>query len=587
MFRLFTRGKKLRRSSKRLEIAPDEIFLDSGNLPAFDLQQFEGRMERPISQKTVFFTGALFLLIGLFLLSQTWILQVYKGRAYRDLSVRNSLRSSVIFAPRGLIEDRNGVLLVSNIASESHPEYPSRQYTSLEGLAHLLGFVSYPKKDYSGVYFRQEYTGKSGVEGYYESLLAGQNGTRITETNVAGEIQSEIVVRAPRSGMILSLSVDSRLQNKLFELIKNLAAQRGFSGGAAAIMNIENGEMLALTSFPEFDSTVMSEGEDAAAIGRFNADERQPFLDRALDGLYTPGSIVKPFIASAALTERIITPEKSILSIGSISIPNPYNPDKESVFKDWKAHGYVDMREAIAVSSDVYFYTIGGGYEDQNGLGISLIEKYMRSFGFGQTLPNTFFSGKEGVIPSPEWKKKNFNGEAWTIGNTYHTAIGQYGFQVAPIQMARAIAAITDEGTLVVPTLLLDAEHQTERQLLPFTAEHFKVVKEGMRMGVMEGTVKALDVPYVSVAGKTGTAELGAAKQYVNSWVVGFFPYEKPRYAFTVLMEKGPISKTTGASSVMRGMLDWLHTNAPEYFSSDGNASTIEKNKRATSAIDR
>src|SRR3989344_4991168 len=393
MFRLFTRGKKLRRSSKQLEIAPDEIFLDSGNLPAFDLQQFEGRMERPISQKTVFFTGALFLLIGLFLLSQTWILQVYKGRAYRDLSVRNSLRSSVIFAPRGLIEDRNGVLLVSNIASESHPEYPSRQYTSLEGLAHLLGFVSYPKKDSSGVYFRQEYTGKSGVEGYYESLLAGQNGIRITETNVAGEIQSESIVRAPRSGMILSLSVDSRLQNKLFELIKNLAAQRGFSGGAAA-------------------------------IGRFNADERQPFLDRALDGLYTPGSIVKPFIASAALTERIITPEKSILSIGSISIPNPYNPDKESVFKDWKAHGYVNMREAIAVSSDVYFYEIGGGFEDQPGLGIAKIKHYLELFGFGKANENNFLLDVKGTIPDPVWKAQGFDGELWRIGATYNTSIG-------------------------------------------------------------------------------------------------------------------------------------------------------------------
>ena len=566
MFRLFTRGKKLRRSSKRLEIAPDEIFLDSGNLPAFDLQQFEGRMERPISQKTVFFTGALFLLIGLFLLSQTWILQVYKGRAYRDLSVRNSLRSSVIFAPRGLIEDRNGVLLVSNIASESHPEYPSRQYTSLEGLAHLLGFVSYPKKDSSGVYFRQEYTGKSGVEGYYESLLAGQNGIRITETNVAGEIQSESIVRAPRSGMILSLSVDSRLQNKLFELIKNLAAQRGFSGGAAAIMNIENGEMLALTSFPEFDSTVMSEGEDAAAIGRFNADERQPFLDRALDGLYTPGSIVKPFIASAALTENIITPEKSILSTGSISIPNPYNPDKESVFKDWKAHGYVNMREAIAVSSDVYFYEIGGGFGDQPGLGIARIKQYLELFGFGKADENNFLLDVKGTIPDPVWKAKTFNGEPWRIGDTYNTSIGQYGMQVTPMQALRATAAIANGGLLVEPTVLKDGNRGgVYSRSLGLSDDVLKVVREGMRGSVLSGTAANLNIGSVAVAAKTGTAELGTRKQYVNSWVEGFFPYENPKYAFVVLMEHGPHDNTVGALFVFRQFLDWLSSEVPEY----------------------
>ena len=183
-------------------------------------------------------------------------------------------------------------------------------------------------------------------------------------------------------------------------------------------------------------------------------DEGKRFLEGALDGLYMPGSIVKPFIASAALTEKIITPEKSILSIGSISIPNPYNPDKESVFKDWKAHGYVNMREAIAVSSDVYFYEIGGGFGDQPGLGIARIKQYLELFGFGKADDNNFLLDVKGTIPDPAWKAQVFDGEPWRIGDTYNTSIGQYGMQVTPMQALRATAAIANGGFLVDPTLL-------------------------------------------------------------------------------------------------------------------------------------
>src|SRR3989344_3494095 len=591
MWRPFRRLKKVfsrRKTPARfLEIAPDEVLLDARNLPELDQDQFEGRFKKPLSHTALLAIGILVASLAVFFGARLWVLQVTHGEAYALRGENNRLNHTIIFSDRGVIFDRNRMPLAWNVVNPTDPDFSLRAYKSIPGISGLLGYIKYPSRDSSGFYYREDFVGKEGIELFFDDVLRGKHGRKLVETNALGEVQSQSVANPPQAGKELVLTIDARIQSEFYRLMEDLAGRVGFSGGAAVLMDVETGGVVASVSYPEYDSNILTDGKDDVAIENFLTQKNNPFLNRGRDGLYTPGSIVKPFIALGALEENIIDPKKNILSTGSISIPNPFVPGTFTVFKDWKAHGYVDMREAIAVSSDVYFYTIGGGYEDQNGLGISLIEKYMRSFGFGQTLPNTFFSGKEGVIPSPEWKKKNFNGEAWTIGNTYHTAIGQYGFQVAPIQMARAIAAITDEGTLVVPTLLLDAEHQTERQLLPFTAEHFKVVKEGMRMGVMEGTVKALDVPYVSVAGKTGTAELGAAKQYVNSWVVGFFPYEKPRYAFTVLMEKGPISKTTGASSVMRGMLDWLHTNAPEYFSSDGNASTIEKNKRATSAIDR
>jgi penicillin-binding protein 2 len=158
------------------------------------------------------------------------------------------------------------------------------------------------------------------------------------------------------------------------------AASAYFSGGAGVIMDIKTGELLSLTSYPEYNPTTLSAGQDKKTINSYFSDKRKVFLNRAVSGLYTPGSIVKPFIGYGALVENVISPVKQILANGSISIPNPYFPDKKSTFKDHGTFGYVDMQKAIAVSSDVYFYEIGGGFQDQKGLGIVNIDKYARLF---------------------------------------------------------------------------------------------------------------------------------------------------------------------------------------------------------------
>ncbi|MCX6751728.1 MAG: penicillin-binding transpeptidase domain-containing protein [Candidatus Nomurabacteria bacterium] len=296
-------------------------------------------------------------------------------------------------------------------------------------------------------------------------------------------------------------------------------------------------------------------------------DKRKVFLDRTISGLYTPGSIVKPFFAMGALTENVIDPYKKILSTGSISIPNPYFPNQKTVFKDWRVQGWVDMRQAIAVSSDVYFYEIGGGFESQKGLGIVNIEKYARLFGIGGKTGIDLPDEKGGVIPSPEWKIKNFKGEPWRVGDTYHTVIGQYGFQVTPMEMLRAVSAIANYGTLVTPHYILgDKTKEIAISKIDLKKEYFDVVHEGMRQSVLAGTSTAVNVPYVQVASKTGTAQVGVSKTKVNSWIIGFFPYENPKYAFTIMMESGPSSGGVGASSIMRQLLDWMSINTPEYF---------------------
>ncbi len=171
-------------------------------------------------------------------------------------------------------------------------------------------------------------------------------------------------------------------------------------------------------------------------------------------------------------------------------------------------------------------------------------------------------------MPTPEWKADKFDGEPWRLGDTYNTVIGQYGFQVTPLQLLRAVAAIAAGGQLVTPTVVA-ADSEQPPKLLPIkdiSPASIQIVKEGMRLSVTEGTAKGLDTGAVAIAAKTGTAELGATKQLVNSWVTGFFPYEQPRYAFVVLMERGDHTNLVGATYVMRQVVDWMAATVPEYF---------------------
>ncbi len=560
--RLFKNIFKRNRSLKENEIAPDEIFLDSSNLPNFDVDQFEGRFEKPITKKTVLILGWFFVLVGVVFISKVWVLQVMNGASFEQKSRNNSLRNTPLFADRGVVYDRNKVELIWN--SPKKGVFSKRSYIKEPGMYNILGYVGYPQKDSRGFYYQKKFIGKAGVEKYYNDILSGVNGVKIIETNAFMKIQSESVVKQPQNGKNITLSIDSRIQNKLYEYIESTAAERGFYGGAGVIMSIKNGEVLALASFPEYDSNVLSNGKNVRAIRGFLNDKRKPFLDRPVSGLYTPGSIVKPFVAIGALNEKVITPEKKILSTGSISIQNPYYPKLKSVFRDWRVNGWVDVKDALAWSSDVYFYEVGGGFENQKGLGIKRIKEYALKFGLSNITSIDIPGEVKGVIPDPEWKSKNFNGEKWRVGDTYHTAIGQYGFQITPIQIVRGIAGIASDGNLVTPRLSLSRQIKIKK-IEGISKKYFDVVKEGMRQAVTAGSAQGLDVSEVEIAAKTGTAELGVSKDRVNSWVVGFFPYKDPKYAFAVVMERGSKDNEVGGLYVMRRLFDWMAVNTPDY----------------------
>lgn len=556
------------------EINPDDIFLDATNLPQFDTQQFEGRIERPISKLAIggLFASCFFLFA--LLAWKTSTLQIERGEAFLLRSESNNLRHTPLFAERGLIYDRTGAILAWN-----GPEY--RQYIRSEGFAHVLGYTGAPNEEELDSYHPEERVGRSGAEQSFNERLRGENGLRLVETNAYGEEVSGGVYEPAVPGRNLSLSIDAGVQEKLHATIRELAAERDFVGGAAMIMDIHSGEVLAMTSYPEFDPEVLTAANDTKKIQQYTSDARKPFLNRAIAGVYTPGSIVKPFIAIGALAEGVATPDTRITSTGSISIPNPFDPGNETRFTDWRAHGSVAMRDAIAVSSNVYFYELGGGYKSQKGIGIRGIEKYMRLFGLGEPTGVPLSGEAAGVIPSPEWKALNFEDGTWRIGDTYHTAIGQFGFGVTVAQMARAAAAIATGGKLVTPRILAGAPEQALKDesgalhaadddpirvsSIAIPEEHFTVIREGMRQAVTRGTASGLSGLSVRVAAKTGTAELGETKQRVNSWVIGFFPYESPRYAFAVVMERGSRKNTIGGVFVMRQLFEWMQTYAPEY----------------------
>jgi len=548
------------------DINPEDIFLDSSNLPGFEEHRFEGRIEKPMGRETFLVMKIVLALIIVALISKLWVLGINLGPIYTQISENNRLEQTLIFANRGIIYDREMRELATNAIKDETSDFAARLYAPIKGLAHVVGYLKYPLFDRMGVYYEEYYRGRDGVERAYDDLLTGDNGLKLKEIDVFGKVTSESVVKKPKDGEPLVLSIDAHLTEVLYKAIESLARDKGFVGGAGVLMNVETGEILALTSFPEYDQNVLTRGADQATFNSLLNNSSKPFLNRAIGGLYTPGSILKPIVALAALNENIISPEKQILSTGSITVPNPYDPSKPSVFGDWKAHGWTDMRAALAVSSDTYFYSIGGGYKDQKGLGITLLDKYFQSFNLTDRTGVELLGEVEGVIPTPAWKKEKFNNEVWRLGDTYITSIGQYGTQITPLNAVRFVSAIANRGKILKPSLLLGGEGDPIENTVEFSDEDWQVVHDGMRQSVTYGTSVGLNVPYVKAAAKTGTAEVGSAKLYVHSWSVGFFPFENPKYAWAVVMERGPSKNLFGATSIVRQLFDWMAINAPEYF---------------------
>ena len=565
---IFRRSKKINNHI----IDPDQILMDAENSPQFNTQQFEGVIERPISKKSIKWFGFFIMVSMIAFAVQLVRVQIIEGEKFFSLSENNRLHEIPIFAERGVVFDRNGKALAWNIPAPDGEPFLHRAYIEGGGFGHLLGYVGYPTRDQSGFFWRETVIGKSGIEKKFSEYLSGKNGSKVVEVDATGNITSENMMIPPEPGKNLTLSINSGIQSALYNAIKDLAETSNFQGGAGIIMDIKTGELIAMTSYPEFDANVLSQGKDKELISEYATDPRKIYLNRAIAGLYTPGSTVKPYLALAALQEGIITPTTTVFSSGQTLIPNRYDPTKPQIFRDWKkeGHGVTNVYTAIAESVNTFFYAIGGGAQGiTTPLGISRIDIYAEKFGLGTPTGFELENDKKGTVPSPEWKLKAFKTDnAWRQGDTYNSSIGQFGFQVSLLQMVRAVGAIANSGTLITPHLQKDTPIKDSEKIIVtgIDEKNYKIIRDAMRETVLRGTAKVLDVPYVQAAVKTGTAQVGKGNRYMNSWSTGFFPYENPRYTYAVVMDQAPSTNETGASRTVRVLFDWIQNNEPEFF---------------------
>ena len=444
------------------------------------------------------------------------------------------------------------------------------QYGSI--FSQVLGYTGRINQDeYSDSegYAINDSIGKTGLEKYYETYLRGTPGQSKTIKSATGTKESSEIVLEPTAGNNLVLNIDAGLQeaayNALESSIKNLGAKKG----AAIAMNPKTGAILALVSYPSYDDNLFSGGISTADYATIQNDSSQPMFNRAISAQYPTGSTIKPFEAIAALEEKIIDPAKQINDIGYIEVKSKYDPSVIYRYEGVTPHGWVDMRKAIAVSSNIYFFTVGGGYEDQKGLGPAKIKKWLNLFGWGTKTGIDLPSEFEGLVPSTEWKKQNI-GESWWDGDTYNLSIGQSYLKVTPIQVATAYSAIANGGTLYKPQIVnkvVDAEGNTVKSFAPeitrsnfFSSENLKIVQEGMRDCVSQSYGSAIslnDLP-VDVAAKTGTAETGKDGLF-NTWVASYAPYDNPEIVFVTTIE--------GVEGLRSATLPVAHDVLKYYFS--------------------
>lgn len=565
------------------EVFSEYKFKDYTSRAKFE-SRFVGRMN---------FTGISFLYFGIsvmfiFFIAQAYNLQVVKGEEYKQKAERNQFVNIPILSQRGRILDRNGVILAetikkdvstSTVAEQILDNNFYRKYSEVEGISHVLGYVKYPQKDEKGVYWQNNFEGVSGLEAYYDQLLAGRPGKRVFERAADHSLQSSFVTELPIEGKDIQISIDSELSEYAQKKLRSFVNLHAFQGGSIVVMDMETGELVVMTNYPEYKvSKMVNDGEDDEVkseerqeyLDEINSDKRTPMLNRAIAGMYAPGSPMKTVFALAGLNLGLIDPVTSIFSAGFIEIPNVVDPTKKNIFRDWKAHGWMNVRTALAWSSDVFFYAIGGGYEDQKGMGIAKIDEYATAFGV-QSLTGVDLGGERpGTIPTPEWKKRVFK-EDWYLGDTYISSIGQFGFLVTPLALTRLTAAVANNGYLITPKLRQDNLPVQKKKIeIDIKDAHYKVVQEGMRMVITTGTARSLNSELVKVAGKSGTAEVGVKKDKLHSWITGYFPYDKPRYAFTVLCEMGIRDVSPTPNLLARDIIEKMYLTNEYYRNIEG-----------------
>jgi penicillin-binding protein 2 len=292
--------------------------------------------------------------------------------------------------------------------------------------------------------------GRQGVEEYYDAALRGTLGRKVQARDAKGQLLGDERTTPAAAGKDLKLTIDAELQQYVYERLQAGLAELGRTRGAMLIIDPRDGAVRALVSVPSYDPTAFTQSNRSDERVRYLTDPERPLYDRIVSGEYTPGSTIKPLHAVAALSENVVSPSWSIFSPGYLDIPNPYDPSKPTRYVDWRYQGVVNVHSAIAQSSNVYFYAVGGGTGGLKGLGVTRIREWWQKFMLGKETGIDLPSEGNGFLPSPEWKEK-VSGKSWLLGDTYNISIGQGDLTLTPVQLGAYIASVANGGTIYRP----------------------------------------------------------------------------------------------------------------------------------------
>ena len=451
---------------------------------------------------------------------------------------------------------------------------PRRVYGGGDLLSHLIGYVGPITAEQADDYLDAGYrldalVGRAGVEMSYETELRGEDGQRLVIADPVGRELRNLGADPARGGADLMLSIDMQLQRAANDaLIKGIEQGRAYAidvekrdpeqlsrSGAAVLIDVRSGELLALATYPSYDVSAFAWHSGGADVGALLSDATRPLVHRAYMEAPAPGSIFKPFVGAAALEEGVATPETTIFSSGALTIRSIYDPTIVYTYRDWAPHGLLDFYGGLTRSSDVYYYYLAGGYEQDDehfeGLGVERVAAYARSFGFGSPTGLDLPGESAGLVPDAAWKEEVI-GEPWVLGDSYNLGIGQGYLEVTPVQMAVATAALANGGELLVPRIAHGLRTAAgivpfEREVagtLPIDSEHLDVVREALRRAANTGGTAWRGEPAdVQIGGKTGTAEFGSRNAdgllASHAWYIGFAPYDDPEVAIVVYLEYG------------------------------------------------
>jgi penicillin-binding protein 2 len=421
-----------------------------------------------------------------------------------------------------------------------------RSYVDAQLYSPVLGYVGPVTEDELNDLRDQGYLptaliGRTGLELTYERYLKGTLGWREIERDAAQREIKTLSYAPPATGNTVVTTIDDRLQKLLDAELRKGVDEDRFTQAVGVALNPQNGEILAMVSIPGYDNNWFVQGITPAQMGQLNGDDRHPLVNKAIGDIYPPGSTFKMVTGLSALTAGTATRNTIVNVSSTVMTVSGFN------FYDWRAHGRLDFLNAFAHSSDIYFYTLAGGGPMGPGVvgaGPVNIAKYARMLGFGERTGIDLPGEARGIMPDPGWKLATFD-EEWTIGNTYHEAIGQGYVAVTPLQLLNAYASVANGGTVYTPHLLKDVRDSQGNVVAKYTppapprklemkTEDLRLIRESARRVVTIGHAYMPNLK-LPIAGKTGTAEFGAStgkdsagrnRLGFHNWFVSFVPQQ-------------------------------------------------------------